>query len=665
MKKFKILLIVALFTFLSVNICSAKIVFLPDKGDDLGFSGSQGIGQDHNVGNPCSDFPLTTCPANGSCSKCTFNNAYKLTSCKSGYKISGNSCVPSTCQTVNSSYLAEIPNNQFCERFQTNDLTCFKGCRGVSCGGYPLNCDTIAGNQAGLNISTYQKCPDCENDSVSSSVGKCSPNLCKILTCTNNKKVNGNGSACINKDSTCPSSHPFKSCETSVQDTAYAEDGTACYTCKAPPAPATCNDWIKKNYPNFNIVSDSSNYTSSGDIAVLGNVSADYGVSLSSSNKLVGPKYFSYDKCQAMATPTLNIASKNGPAVTSNGGTISDINIIYDPVSYEIWGKNGICSYADSCSSSPENSGFYNYAQSNEGSCGSYPPEYWMHNTPKNDADLICMALSFVSDSNCYEGYNGNHKQCSEDSYYSCSCNSANMNACVAFNYATDYCINNNSPAIKAYGTINNVTLTIKSGVAVENILQNKGGTLNLQGNNTFTASSSRGSTVFIADTTNVVSGTTLFHVPDEVVVGGILNVRQGAKVNIEWASIAGFMLGNSAIVNIEGTMNIRNYASSGRFNGDFEFTSKPGSGYVSVSNTGCLIMANGAGTSEGLYGYGGVYSGYFKYVNGSNLSIAGTCRKSSTSGTYTVRSQPKPNSLYGAFTSHPSGFSGSCGNCK
>ena len=52
--------------------------------------------------NACSGYTLSSCPANGNCSTCDKVNddcsnggtKYKLDSCESGYKVSGNECVP-------------------------------------------------------------------------------------------------------------------------------------------------------------------------------------------------------------------------------------------------------------------------------------------------------------------------------------------------------------------------------------------------------------------------------------------------------------------------------------------------------------------------------------------------------------------------------------------
>lgn len=79
----------------------------------------------------CSGYTLSSCPANGNCSKCTKTSTscytdgtlYKLDSCKEGYKISGNSCVasgPCTYKAPNEAYicLGELcpTDNTYCSK---------------------------------------------------------------------------------------------------------------------------------------------------------------------------------------------------------------------------------------------------------------------------------------------------------------------------------------------------------------------------------------------------------------------------------------------------------------------------------------------------------------------------------------------------------------------
>ena len=222
----------------------AKATFLPDTKDDLGFSGRDAASSGYGQGDVCKDYPLSQCPANGTCSSCVTNfNRKKLTGCKSGYKISGNTCVPSTCATLNSGYAASMPSNSVCIKVSQYGLTCYSNCRNISCGSYPVNCPAeMTGDSYTANGITYQSCPDCPASASPSSttVYSCTIRKCKITSCPSTQKLNSAGTACINKDDTCPTNY-YKSCETGTQgDPKYTELGTACYQCKpnTPPPPA-------------------------------------------------------------------------------------------------------------------------------------------------------------------------------------------------------------------------------------------------------------------------------------------------------------------------------------------------------------------------------------------------------------------------------------------
>ena len=108
-------------------------------------------------------------------------------------------------------------------------------CRNISCGSYPVNCPAeMTGDTYTANGIAYQSCPDCPASTSSSSttVYSCTTRKCKITSCPSTQKLNSAGTACINKDDTCPTNY-YKSCETGTQgEPKYTEAGTACYQCK-------------------------------------------------------------------------------------------------------------------------------------------------------------------------------------------------------------------------------------------------------------------------------------------------------------------------------------------------------------------------------------------------------------------------------------------------
>ena len=288
----------------------AKATFLPDTKDDLGFSGRDAASSGYGQGDVCKDYPLSQCPANGTCSSCVTNfNRKKLTGCKSGYKISGNACVPSTCATLNSGYAASMPSNSVCIKVSQYGLTCYSNCRNISCGSYPVNCPAeMTGDSYTANGITYQSCPDCPASTSSSSttVYSCTTRKCKITSCPSTQKLNSAGTACINKDDTCPTNY-YKSCETGTQgDPKYTELGTACYQCK--PAEVKCEAPYYRNNENTcvlwdgvaavvkscsDLITTTKNGNITGNILVWGTIDCkENAITLSTGQNLVGKGYF-------------------------------------------------------------------------------------------------------------------------------------------------------------------------------------------------------------------------------------------------------------------------------------------------------------------------------------------------------------------------------------
>ncbi len=205
----------------------AKVTFLPEMQDsEISWSGRE-FPDDHNQGDNCNGYELTTCPSHGSCSSCPFDRRYKrLISCANGYTKSGNTCSASSCSAIG--YESSIPANKICSKHTEGSLTCYKDCRAVSCSGYTLNCDTF--NVA--NSASKATCPDCESASAN-----CSPKLCKVSSCMDGFKIAENGTTCVALDDTCPV-NTFKAgvCETGEdKQVDTTEAGTPCYSCKAKP----------------------------------------------------------------------------------------------------------------------------------------------------------------------------------------------------------------------------------------------------------------------------------------------------------------------------------------------------------------------------------------------------------------------------------------------
>ena len=215
----------------------AKSTFLPETYDDLGLSGRHNTKYDFNK-NDCSAYPLSSCPSNGKCTKCPVGAGWKLDSCNSGYTKTGDTCTKKAefCVENATTFKNRIPDDYFCTKVtnnpncSNNPLTncdkCYTSCYKINCSGYPLDCKTI--NKAALHIATTEICSSCRNSTTSN----CTKTYCKITECESGYKANAAGTACIEKDDTCPNGY-YKSCETGTQGSPeYTEKGTACYQCK-------------------------------------------------------------------------------------------------------------------------------------------------------------------------------------------------------------------------------------------------------------------------------------------------------------------------------------------------------------------------------------------------------------------------------------------------
>lgn len=202
----------------------AKSVFLPDfKDSEFGIIDS--LSGDYSQDN-CAAYTLSSCPSGANCSSCPFDaHRFKFNSCKTGYKLSGSSCIPSSCQAIGLS--SSVPSGQVCTKITQSGLTCYKGCRNVSCSGYSLSCSSKPANSSSLT-----KCPDCN-----SAYSNCSTNVCKIAQCYDGYKIANNGTSCIPLDDTCPDGY-FKTCDTGIESTVSpttTEAGNKCYQCKPAP----------------------------------------------------------------------------------------------------------------------------------------------------------------------------------------------------------------------------------------------------------------------------------------------------------------------------------------------------------------------------------------------------------------------------------------------
>ncbi len=148
------------------------------------------------IANNCSGYPLSSCPANANCSKCTITatncstdgTKYKIDSCNDGYTLSGNVCRALTCEekgqkTCNGSCIATseccggCPSGKRCsngscvaDKYYVNISVSLNGSTGQNYNiglrddGCPVDkkplqgISIISGPNAGKSISLYPKC---------------------------------------------------------------------------------------------------------------------------------------------------------------------------------------------------------------------------------------------------------------------------------------------------------------------------------------------------------------------------------------------------------------------------------------------------------------------------------------------------------------------------
>ena len=192
------------------------------------------------ISNNCSGYPLSSCPTNANCSKCTITATncstdgvrYKIDSCNSGYILSGNSCRAKTCEeqgqkTCNGSCIAtsaccgDCPSGKKC-----SNGTCIDSCTADSCSGYTLSscptgasCSscTIKNSDCSTGATKYKKtgCKSGYKDCNGSCISKSS--CCGTPPNDRPYCVNGGWDECSQEDynkadsdaKNCPASHPY------------------------------------------------------------------------------------------------------------------------------------------------------------------------------------------------------------------------------------------------------------------------------------------------------------------------------------------------------------------------------------------------------------------------------------------------------------------------
>ncbi len=298
---------------------TAAIQFLPNyKDSDIGYNSHDLTAGSIADDDSCSAYPLSSCPANGNCRQCPTNrNKYRLLSCQdpyiitsaktacrakvcsdfgAGYKSAHRAnevCYKQsfasttklncyfdcekkvTCSQLNRAYSETLSQGQSCRKLtikysDLQTLTCYGGCRAMSCSRYTLNCSTTP-----AHAKTVEKCPGCENGIMfggttvplpsqgvilsSKQEANCGSNYCRISACEDGYKLNSSGTQCLSD--TCPNGY-YKECETGTTgDPQYTEAGTACYQCRAASTICEAQGYHDSSYWEKRIPPDGQTYS--------------------------------------------------------------------------------------------------------------------------------------------------------------------------------------------------------------------------------------------------------------------------------------------------------------------------------------------------------------------------------------------------------------------
>ena len=220
----------------------AAIQFLPDYEE---YYNKKTTDQNYDSYDKCRQYTLTSCPANGICSTCTFDHSkYRLSSCKAGYKKSSDS---KSCLQICGGLLKVLPEGQTCLEAYDGDTACYASCKAVCVSPYIYNKD----DAASLHAATMSQAPACSSTSGSSSgssmnyitINKvlvpatwktnCGNSCYKIDSCESGYKlINGK---CLNDE--CQADY-YKTCETGTMgDPVLTDAGSRCYQCQPPKTP--------------------------------------------------------------------------------------------------------------------------------------------------------------------------------------------------------------------------------------------------------------------------------------------------------------------------------------------------------------------------------------------------------------------------------------------
>lgn len=235
-----------------------------------------------------------------------------------------------TCQSCGGCYKIvtntnQTPNNKTCNE---TEATCSaKGKAFEANGEYDSNnvaCGSCKVNEtcpSGYSTA-YQSQKDCKTGETFSSSGTANGKVCGKCTyqCSDytlTSKKNENCYSCT----PCPTDSSKYKCTESVQSGYQLVNGT----CSKIPEEKTltCEEWIKEKYAGYTIYNGKRSSLSTLYNAIL--ASGSVAIPRTGVMNIVGPKYFNYEECQKLDTPTITITNTTEGLVNAY-----KINMIFD-----------------------------------------------------------------------------------------------------------------------------------------------------------------------------------------------------------------------------------------------------------------------------------------------------------------------------------------------
>ena len=235
-----------------------------------------------------------------------------------------------TCQSCGGCYKIvtnanPTPNNKTCNE---TEATCSaKGKAFEANGEYDSNnvaCGSCKVNEtcpSGYSTA-YQSQKDCKTGETFSSNGTANGKVCgkcayQCSDYTLTSKKNENCYSCT----PCPYDSSKYKCTESVKSDYQLVNGV----CSKKPVDKilTCEEWIKEKYAGYTIYNAKRSSLSTSYNAIL--ASGSVAIPKTGVMNIVGPKYFNYEECQKLATPTITITNTTQGLVNAY-----KINMIFD-----------------------------------------------------------------------------------------------------------------------------------------------------------------------------------------------------------------------------------------------------------------------------------------------------------------------------------------------